>query len=126
MGQSDRSESFLRVPLEQRPKVLQMPLQGDNQVIGKGHDPVLASFTVSDEDGPVREVQVLDSKPNALQEPESRAVLEAGHQPAYSGQVAEHARLGCSRNLINHPLRSPPDRRSCLAWSMGGVRAKKP
>jgi hypothetical protein len=64
-----RPETCRAVALEQGPAVGKMSLEGDHQLIGEGHDAVLAAFSIPHDDGSMIEVEIFDPQANTLQEP---------------------------------------------------------
>ncbi len=85
----------------------------DTALVGQRDDPILPALSLTHEDGPVPEIDILHPQPDTLQKPQSRAVLEAGDQPVWSRQVCNQpgdlVATECHRQPFP-PLRpSPPD-----------------
>jgi hypothetical protein len=59
------------------------------QAVRQNRDAIPPAFSVSYDDRPAIEVQILDAKPQAFEQPKPGAVQEARHHPADPGQLRQ-------------------------------------
>lgn len=123
------------------PHSLEMFTKIGNQRRRQHRDAVLLALRVTDGDLAAHQVEILDSKLQALQEPHAGSVKRANHQPLNSGQpwqldLEAHAiqKQDCGKRLVVGRCRDPIPhrqtrkkvlhfRRSHLAWMSSVVVA---
>ncbi len=116
IGKLDRSEARGPVALEDCPARLDMAAQRGGQPIGERDHAILPALAAAHADAAMREIDVLDPQPQALHQPETRAVLERGDQPVLTAQPRqrrahlagrEHDRQPPGRPRAHHTAEIP-------------------
>jgi hypothetical protein len=84
IGQMHLPVTLAQVARVQQPDPLQMAAHRRDQLLRKHRDAVLLALAVAHQHLAVREIHVLDSQPQTLHHPQTRAVKETRDQPARS------------------------------------------
>ena len=91
IGEGTGAIAFGQVLLAPALHPLQEHLQRGDEAVGRHGHPVFHALTVTHDDRPLSEVEVLDAQPQALHQPQAGAGEELGHQFVDAVQVAQKA-----------------------------------
>src|SRR5512134_3986821 len=104
VGEKHGLDTLRSVALERSLAIGEMPLEGNDQLVRERHHAILGALAIPDQDRPMLEVQILDAQTNAFQEPQPRAVLQAGDQPIDPLQRPQDAPDFGGREHYRQPL----------------------